>query len=191
MSKRGQREGAALLGIPASPSLPKSHPNPVLPTPQHHLSRSRPFRSPAHQQGPRPHGPALTERAAEAHMVVGAAAAARLLAVEAPKTARGVQVHALADGRRQGPVGGACLQCQRPRAHARRPVIEANGGQALEVSVAAGMVHVEPGRPLAGLCGHRTRWDPGRSLPGPISACRGPGCGLPTPVCLVRALPAV
>lgn len=53
--------------------------------------------------------PALTERAAEAHMVVGAAAAAGLLAVEAPKTSRGVQVHTLAYSGWQGPVRGARL----------------------------------------------------------------------------------
>lgn len=113
-------------------------------------------------------------------MVVGAAAASGLLAVEAPETARGVQVYALADVRRQGPVCGARLQRQRPWAHACRPIIEADRGQALEVTVAARVVDVEPGRPLAGLCGHHTRWDPGRRRSGPINSCENPG--LPTPI---------
>ena len=113
-------------------------------------------------------------------MVIGASAASGLLAVEAPETARGVQVYALADIRRQRPVCGARLQRQRPWAHACRPVIEADRGQALEVTVAARVVDVEPGRPLAGLCGDHRRWNPGRRRSGPINSCENPG--LPTPI---------
>ena len=61
-----------------------------------------------------------------------------------------------------------------------RPVIEADRGQALEVTVAARVVDVEPGRPLAGLCGDHRRWNPGRRRSGPINSCENPG--LPTPI---------
>lgn len=136
----------------APPKLPPARPNKATAAPPRTPTEALLFGSYCLcSRPPEPAGPALTQWAAEAHMVVGAAAAPGLLPVEAPEAALWVGVHPLARGGRQRPVGGARLQRQRPRAHARGAVVEADSRQALEVAVSSWVVHVEPRRPLAGL----------------------------------------
>lgn len=92
--------------------------------------------------------PALTQRAEEADVVVGAGLALWLLLVKAAKALFGAGVHHLAHLLGQLPGGGAGLDGHRPLAHAA-PVVEADGVQALEVPIPAGVVDVEPRCPLS------------------------------------------
>lgn len=93
-------------------------------------------------------GPALTQRAEEADVVVGAGLALRLLLVDAPKALLGAEVHDFTHVLGQLPLGGAGLDGHGPLAHAPA-VVEADGLQALVVPVPPGVVDVEPGRPLS------------------------------------------
>ena len=93
-------------------------------------------------------GSALTQRAEEADVVVGAGLAMRLLLVDAPKALLGAEMHHLAHVLGQLPLGGARLDGHRSRADAPA-VVEANGIQALVVAVPPGVVDVEPRRPFS------------------------------------------
>lgn len=93
-------------------------------------------------------GSALTQRAEEADVVVGAGLALWLLLVDAPKALLGAEMHHLAHVLGQLPLGGARLDGNRPRADASA-VVEADGIQALVVAVPPGVVDVEPRRPFS------------------------------------------
>lgn len=121
---------------------------------QQHFSLGMvPFRDDGLEAPPRPEvpsgpGSALTQRAEEADVVVGAGLAMRLLLVDAPKALLGAEMHHLAHVLGQLPLGGARLDGHRSRADAPA-VVEANGIQALVVAVPPGVVDVEPRRPFS------------------------------------------
>lgn len=96
----------------------------------------------------------LTWRALEAHMVVGAEAAVRLLLVDAPEALLQAGVDHLPSVCSWDPVGGASFHGNRTGAHSLT-VVEADGLQSLVIPVAPGVVDVEPGRPLGHTCGIR------------------------------------
>lgn len=105
----------------------------------------------------------LTQRAEEAHVVVGAGGAGRLLTVQAAQATLGAGVHHLSQVHLLA--GAPRLQCQRPCAHAV-PEAQPDRRQALVVAITARVVDVEPRRPhrTFALGGHR--WEGHRGVSG-------------------------
>jgi len=89
-------------------------------------------------------------------VVVGADAASGLLVVDAPEALLQTGVDHFPGVCRRHPVGGAGLHGDGPSADPL-PVIEADGLQALVVSVPSGMIDVEPRRPLRHVWGGKEK----------------------------------
>ena len=98
-------------------------------------------------------GRGATWRTLKADVVVGADAAAGLFVVDAPEALLQTGVDHFPSVCRGHPVRGASLHGHGPCTDSL-PVIEANGLQALIVSVPSRMVDVEPRRPFCHTCGH-------------------------------------